>query len=161
MSNETRNALTIIVAVCALALQFWTAKKPVETKILIARCALEISGMVAIIVATYFLLTTDNFTLPSFCALYNFFVQVAVFTISASPVARRDIVSLVFAAVIFATVQMQAANKILFKMQSQLAKAQSQLTEVQSNEVHNQAQIVTILQKLVGMPTPSPSPTPK
>lgn len=95
MTDEIRNTLTVIVAVCVLALQFWTAKKPVETKIKIVLGLAELTSAAALIAAVFFLITTDKIPLPSVCALYNFVVQAVLFAISPNAATRKDILSIV------------------------------------------------------------------
>jgi hypothetical protein len=146
MTDEIRNTILVLCAVGTLVLQFWIARKPVETKIVILLWSAELSCTAAVIAAAYFLMTSDNIMWPSACAFYNFFIQGALFVLSPSPAARKDILSIVFAAVFFATIPMYAATGLLFKMQSQLFKAQSQRSSdcFDSREAHWYAYALTI-----------------
>jgi len=141
-----KDAILVICAIGALAVQFWAIRKPVETKIAILFGLAEFTSSSALVVAVVFLITTDKITWPSACAFYNFLVQVALFIISPRPAARRNILSIVFAAVIFATVPMYAATNALLKMQSDM--------------VYIDSKIISVLDKLTNVPSPSPSQTP-
>ena len=156
MTDETRNTIIVICTVGALAIQFWALRKPVETKIAILWWLAELSGTAAIVAAAYFLMTSDNSTLPSACVFYNFLVQGALFIISPRPADRKDILSIVFAAVLFATIPMIAATNALSKTQTLIAKLQSEM-------VKTDAKTVSILEKvsqILAIPSPSPSPSP-
>jgi len=150
-ATEISNIILAICAIGTLAVQFWTARKPVETKILILRWLLEISGFVAVIATGYFLCTSKSLTLPGTCAFYNFVAQAAIFAMSAHPIARRDILSIVLAAVFFVLVPMYVTTNALLKVQEMMVKTD--------------ANIISSLNKVyetLGMPSPSPSPqTPK
>jgi hypothetical protein len=127
MTAQIRDAILVLCGIGALALNFWTASKPVETKLVILRWLLEISCIAAIIAALYFALTADRSTLIFACAFYNLLVQGALFAISPLPTARREILSLVFAAVFFATIPMYTVTGVLAKAQSQLTQTQSRM----------------------------------
>jgi hypothetical protein len=60
--------------------------------------------------ALYFMMTSDNI-MPAFvCAFYNFLVQGILFTLSPLSTARREILSLVTAAVFVATIPTYTAG---------------------------------------------------
>jgi NADH:ubiquinone oxidoreductase subunit 2 (subunit N) len=135
MTDETRNTILVLVAVATLGVQFWTAQKPVETKIAILFWLAEFTSAAAVVAAAVFLITTDKVTLPFACAFYNFLVQGALFIMSPRPAARKDILLIVFVALFLATIPTYA-----------LAKMQSR--------------IVSILEKLTSTPSPTPSRSP-
>ena len=116
---------------------------------MILRWLLEISCIAALIAALYFSLTTDRTTLPFACAFYNFLVQCALFAMSPLNVARREILSLVFAAVFFATIPMYAVTGAIAKTTGLLAKAQSQLSQTQSRMLDVQEQAAKIEKTLL------------
>ena len=160
MTDETRNAILVICAVGTIALQFWTARKPVETKIAILLWLAEFTSAAAILVAAYFLMTTDKVVLPSACAFYNFFVQGALFAMSPRPAARKDILSIVFAAVFFATIPMYAATGALFKWQVETTKMQSKMVEIEGRTISLLEKVYQVFATRSPSPSPSPSPTP-
>ena len=155
MTNETSNTILVICGICGIALQFWTARKPVETKMVILRWLVELSCTAAIIAAAYSLMTSDRIAFPSACAFYNFFVQGLLFALSPSPTARRDVLSIVFAAVFFATIPMYAATSALFKWQAETAYLQSRMIGIEDKTISLLEKVSLVLAK----PSPSPSPS--
>jgi hypothetical protein len=156
MTDETRNAILVLCGIGTLAIQFLALRKPIETKIAILLWLAELSGTTAIFAAAYFLMTSDKITLPSACAFYNFLVQGALFALSPSPAARKDILSIVFAAVFFATVPMYAATGALLKTQTQMVNVESEMVKLHGKT----ASILDKVYQVLAMPSPSPSPPP-
>jgi hypothetical protein len=70
-----------------------------------------------------------------------------------------EILTIVAAALFFATVPLYATTKTSVKVQLQLMQDQRLDVEAQSKIISTQRQIVSVLEKLTTTPTPSPSPS--
>jgi hypothetical protein len=153
MTPETSNAIlavgTVIIAVSALAalcLKFWTVPKPVEAKLAILYGLLELTAAAALFMACYFALATDKGTLASLCALYTFIVRITLFTASSrSPAARAEILAVVLAALFLATVPIYVTLETYLKLETGIVESESR--------------IVSILERIPGIPPASPSPS--
>jgi hypothetical protein len=144
-----KDVILVICGIAAVAINFWTAAKPVEAKLVIVRWAIELSCVAAVVGAGYFLIIADNSKLSLACAFYNFFVQAVLFAMSPLPIARRDVLSIVSAGVFFGAI-------ITYGMTIELLKVQSEMVKIEDRTI-------SILEKVyhvLATPTPTPSPTP-
>jgi|SRR5581483_1432421 len=158
MMAAIRDTILILVGVATVAIQFWVLKKPIETKIAILRLSAIIAGAIAVLAAIYFQITASDFKWSSIFALCNLVIQVALFATSPGTIARTEIVSLVVAALFFATIPMYAAIGLLAKAQTQSVEIESRMAALHGKTTELLGKVIKALPEASRAATPSPTP---
>jgi len=180
MTSETSNLHLVIatwlIAACAVIAEVrkWlAARKSAENKATgdisprksTFRTLAKFSGIAAVVAALVLSQVTIGSKWPSVCALYYFIVQGVLFASLQRPATRNEILSVVLAALFFASTSIHDATIALWKTQSllahrqyDLAHDQSRMIDVQTEASRTEADILSTL-KMLALPTPTPSPS--